>query len=600
MSIFDNFYINKYKKLLNQIEKLNIKNVKGYKTFFEYVLADQEMINYFKQLKDLEKKCNKIHVDSYETFENNIFKQLKQIYEKKLYEIMEEENYDDKLSKLLKFKEELNKCFGYGSDKAIKKIIDDIEEKIKFTNNYIINDSNKNEKTYEKMYNVEILEQIERANEPIEEEADELDPFLMEAIDYVVETGQASTSFIQRIFKVGYARAGRIIDQMEERGIISEYEGSKPRTVLMSKERWQKLKKSDTNILKSNNKKNPTNSTYIQYENYKNSDSMSDEDIMKMYGIDVEYNSKFNTLTNLYNSLIIENTLDNDKLDFINNLLKYNTPQQLRMILINCNNPCFNFYNVIPHTLIPVVTDINKIEGVFIWILQEINNRLNLFLQEKVKDINTYNEKVKDEILPEIVIIIDEIYEIFKKDEIREILLKMLLNGERAGIKCIFYSKFSKRNLNIGSMEDLLHIYTKYSPHITTNPSIEKQAEIERIDYDMDGFDFEKYAGELLHNNGFERIEVTQQSGDFGVDIIAYKDDIKYSIQCKKYSSPVGIKAVQEVIGSKTMNNCHVAVVLSNNYFTNSAKELAKKNNVLLWDRDKLIDLINNAKSRRN
>ena len=64
----------------------------------------------------------------------------------------------------------------------------------------------------------------------------------MEAIDLVVETGQASTSFIQRKFNVGYARAGRIIDQMEERGIISGYQGSKPRQVLMSKERWEELK----------------------------------------------------------------------------------------------------------------------------------------------------------------------------------------------------------------------------------------------------------------------------------------------------------------------------------------------------------------------
>ena len=71
---------------------------------------------------------------------------------------------------------------------------------------------------------------------------DETDPFLMEAIETVVETGQASTSFIQRRFKVGYARAGRIIDQMEERGIISGYQGSKPREVLMSKERWEELK----------------------------------------------------------------------------------------------------------------------------------------------------------------------------------------------------------------------------------------------------------------------------------------------------------------------------------------------------------------------
>lgn len=62
-----------------------------------------------------------------------------------------------------------------------------------------------------------------------------------EAIQTVIETGQASTSFIQRRFKVGYARAGRIIDQMEERGIISGYQGSKPREVLMSKERWEEL-----------------------------------------------------------------------------------------------------------------------------------------------------------------------------------------------------------------------------------------------------------------------------------------------------------------------------------------------------------------------
>ena len=63
----------------------------------------------------------------------------------------------------------------------------------------------------------------------------------MEAIDTVVETRQASTSFIQRRFKVGYARAGRIIDQMEERGVISGYQGSKPREVLMTLEKLHEL-----------------------------------------------------------------------------------------------------------------------------------------------------------------------------------------------------------------------------------------------------------------------------------------------------------------------------------------------------------------------
>ena len=89
-------------------------------------------------------------------------------------------------------------------------------------------------------YSEDILESIENSNKTDKEiaqeasEDDETDPFLMDAIQTVVETGQASTSFIQRRFKVGYARAGRIIDQMEERGVISGYQGSKPREVLMT------------------------------------------------------------------------------------------------------------------------------------------------------------------------------------------------------------------------------------------------------------------------------------------------------------------------------------------------------------------------------
>ena len=99
-------------------------------------------------------------------------------------------------------------------------------------------------------YSEDILESIENSNKTDKElaqeqaEDDETDPFLMDAIQTVVETGQASTSFIQRRFKVGYARAGRIIDQMEERGVISGYQGSKPREVLMSLEKLNELKMS--------------------------------------------------------------------------------------------------------------------------------------------------------------------------------------------------------------------------------------------------------------------------------------------------------------------------------------------------------------------
>ena len=94
-------------------------------------------------------------------------------------------------------------------------------------------------------YSEDILESIENNNrtdkEIAETQDDDTDPFLMDAIQTVVETGQASTSFIQRKFKVGYARAGRIIDQMEERGVISGYQGSKPREVLMTLDRLKEL-----------------------------------------------------------------------------------------------------------------------------------------------------------------------------------------------------------------------------------------------------------------------------------------------------------------------------------------------------------------------
>lgn len=68
------------------------------------------------------------------------------------------------------------------------------------------------------------------------------DEMLPSAIEIVVETGQASTSMLQRKLKLGYARAARLMDAMEEKGIIGPFEGSKPRQVLITKERWIEMK----------------------------------------------------------------------------------------------------------------------------------------------------------------------------------------------------------------------------------------------------------------------------------------------------------------------------------------------------------------------
>lgn len=111
----------------------------------------------------------------------------------------------------------------------------------------------------------------------------------------------------------------------------------------------------------------------------------------------------------------------------------------------------------------------------------------------------------------------------------------------------------------------------------------------------MDGAAFERFCADILSKNGFKNIKLTQGSGDQGVDIIAYKDDIKYGIQCKCYSSDVGNKAVQEVFAGKTFYQCHVGVVLTNRDFTKSAIELAKHNGIILWNRAKLLQLIEKA-----
>ena len=92
-------------------------------------------------------------------------------------------------------------------------------------------------------YNEDIIEHIENGAEENQRQSDDsdADELLPQAMEIVVELGQASASLLQRKLKVGYSRAGRLIDQLEERGIIGPHEGSKPRNVLMSRAEYQEM-----------------------------------------------------------------------------------------------------------------------------------------------------------------------------------------------------------------------------------------------------------------------------------------------------------------------------------------------------------------------
>ncbi len=107
-------------------------------------------------------------------------------------------------------------------------------------------------------YDQGVMEEIERkaeqtgtgkptASDPEPNNAElDGDEMLPAAVDVILETGQASVSMLQRRLKLGYARAARIVDEMEEKGIVGPFQGSKPRTILITKEQWQAQKGNQT------------------------------------------------------------------------------------------------------------------------------------------------------------------------------------------------------------------------------------------------------------------------------------------------------------------------------------------------------------------
>ncbi|MCD7747993.1 MAG: restriction endonuclease [Firmicutes bacterium] len=98
----------------------------------------------------------------------------------------------------------------------------------------------------------------------------------------------------------------------------------------------------------------------------------------------------------------------------------------------------------------------------------------------------------------------------------------------------------------------------------------------------MDGWEFEKYVAGNLHYFGYVNAVVTRGLGDFGADVIAYKDGVKTAIQCKYLSKDVGIKAVQEIYAARVHYGCGAAVVVTNAGFTKAAITLAQETGVRL------------------
>ncbi|MBD2296164.1 restriction endonuclease [Anabaena sphaerica FACHB-251] len=107
----------------------------------------------------------------------------------------------------------------------------------------------------------------------------------------------------------------------------------------------------------------------------------------------------------------------------------------------------------------------------------------------------------------------------------------------------------------------------------------------------MSGVEFEEFLAELLSEYGY-LVTQTGYSQDYGADLILYKDNIKIVVQAKRSNKPVGVRAVQEVVGAINYYQANKAIVITNNDFSSNAHNLAKASQVELWDRRRLLDFI--------
>ena len=119
------------------------------------------------------------------------------------------------------------------------------------------------------------------------------------------------------------------------------------------------------------------------------------------------------------------------------------------------------------------------------------------------------------------------------------------------------------------------------------------QSDITIDDIDLlSGYEFEEFLSKLFNKLGYSS-HLTPKSGDQGIDLVVEKNQRKYGVQVKCFSSKVSNSAIQEVVAGIGHYNCDKGIVITNNYFTQSAIDLARTNSVILWDRDTLIKKMN-------
>lgn len=273
---------------------------------------------------------------------------------------------------------------------------------------------------------------------------------------------------------------------------------------------------------------------------------------------------------------------------------------------------CFIYYrkNVLIIIGKPIIKEICKLHNIKVRLKKEIKElelsygKISSSISNKQEDIaaiNRYKEILNELTLKEKQLNIEIIKLEDKKQTIEQMIkqeevISRAIEGEERTFKILSEENSKLENKKEELFKEINLLRGKINP---TKKQIEfiNKCNLNYID-NLDGFEFEKFCTELLIINGYENVQNTPKSIDYGIDIIAERDNIKYAIQCKRYKGKVGNEAVQEAVTGKEYYGCNLAIVLTNSLFTQNAQVLSRSAGVILWDRNILKNMIERNKER--
>lgn len=299
-------------------------------------------------------------------------------------------------------------------------------------------------------------------------DGDELDELFKDAAEVVIQYDRASASLIQRRLSIGYARAARLIDQLESAGILGPADGARPREVLLTSTKNLKIKRGEQEkeeIQEQPLKYNQPKLSIIQKpkENpwkYSLFDAFNDKSFknMKKYSFPVGFTDDKKLVTadldDIKHLIIGGYSLSQKEVmldTILTSLLVKESPRDLRLILIDSTR-YLNFYNNLPHLLSPVINDMDKSISAFRWLMSEADRRLkNLSIVGK-RDVESFNsdppsvetsditEFVSETNMPHILLVINQIEDctLFSPLEVEDALSRILMLAPRCGVHVIF------------------------------------------------------------------------------------------------------------------------------------------------------------------